>query len=118
MTSLALRGEEPKWADIAQDLGALQEVEVDRTAIATCYASPSRGLWQRIPGCWGRSAPDCPGGVMWCQGPSVYTQTPTTRALRETNRRRSLAIADKHFPTTEVLTQYLTSRGVGLEEAG
>ena len=29
-----------------------------------------------------------------------------------------LAIADKHFPTTEALTQYLTSRGVDLEEAG
>ncbi|MDK2931711.1 MAG: hypothetical protein PWR07_1842, partial [Bacillota bacterium] len=26
--------------------------------------------------------------------------------------------ADKHFPTTEALTQYLTSRGVDLEEAG
>ena len=29
-----------------------------------------------------------------------------------------LAIADKHFPTTEALTQYLTSRGVDLEAAG
>ena len=118
MTSLALRGEKPEWADIAQDLAALQEVDVDRTAIATCYASPLRGLWQRVPGCWGRSPLACPGGVMWCQGLSAYTQMPSTRALRETNCRRSLAIADKHFPITEVLTQYLTSRGVGLVEAG
>ena len=29
-----------------------------------------------------------------------------------------LAIADKHFPTAEALTQYLTSRGVELAEAG
>lgn len=29
-----------------------------------------------------------------------------------------LAIADKHFPTAEALTQYLTSRGVDLEDAG
>ncbi|MEW6226537.1 MAG: DUF1670 domain-containing protein [Bacillota bacterium] len=28
-----------------------------------------------------------------------------------------LALADKHFPTTEALTRYLTSRGVNLEEA-
>ncbi|MGE5593145.1 MAG: DUF1670 domain-containing protein [Betaproteobacteria bacterium] len=29
-----------------------------------------------------------------------------------------LAIADKHFPTVEALTEYLTSRGVRLEEVG
>lgn len=88
MTSLALRGEKPNgWASW-RILRPLQEVEVDRTAIATCYASPSRGLWQRVPGCWGSSPLACPGGVIWCQGLSTYTQMPATRALRETNCRR------------------------------
>lgn len=31
---------------------------------------------------------------------------------------KHLAIADEHLPTTDALTQYLTCRGVDLEEAG
>lgn len=44
MTSLTLRGRKPKSADIVQVLADLQVVEVDRTAMAVSYGSPSRGL--------------------------------------------------------------------------
>lgn len=48
----------------------------------------------------------------------VHASARYTGTARNQLWKMSLAIADKHFPTTEALTRYLTSLGVHLEEAG
>ena len=48
MSSLALRGEKPEWADIVRDLAALQEVEVEQDGRRYRVRLPLQGVCGKV----------------------------------------------------------------------